>query len=323
MKVRIAVGLSGAGRDGAGRDGAGRDGAGRDGAGGDGAGRDGAGRDGGELSADEFAGLVADLAELRFDSLWVSEVLTGPGPDPLIALATAAQLHPKLKLGTTMLLPGRNEVRLAKSLATLDVLSRGRLLLTFVPGLAHGPERDAVGVPVPWRGDAIERTLPRLRRWWAGDEVDGITVRPRPVQDPLEPWLGGLAPASLDRCGRLADGWLGAACTPRQAAAAREAINEAARRAGRGIDPEHFGISIGYTHQPLDDRQLAALAARTRGREVDPRALVPVGYGALRATLTSFIDAGMSKFVLRPMAVRGSWREELAGLADAVLPLQT
>ena len=160
MKVRIAVGLGGT-----------------------------------ELGADAFAALVADLAELRFDSLWISEILTGPGPDPLIALATAAQLQPRLKLGTTMLLPGRNEVRLAKSLATLDVLSRGRLLLTFVPGLAYGPERDAIGVPVQQRGEAIERTIPRLRRWWAGEEVDGITMRPRPVQDPLEPWLGGLPPA--------------------------------------------------------------------------------------------------------------------------------
>jgi probable F420-dependent oxidoreductase len=276
-----------------------------------------------ELGADAFAALVADLAELRFDSLWISEILTGPGPDPLIALATAAQLQPKLKLGTTMLLPGRNEVRLAKSLATLDVLSRGRLLLTFVPGLAYGPERDAIGVPVKQRGEAIERTIPRLRRWWAGEEVDGITVRPRPVQDPLEPWLGGLAPASLERCGRIADGWLGASCTPGQAAAARSAINEAARQAGRGIDPEHFGVSIGYTHQPLDDRQLAALAARTRGRDTDPRTLVPVGYDALRAALQAFIDAGMSKFVVRPMSVRGPWREELTGLADGVLSLQT
>jgi probable F420-dependent oxidoreductase len=276
-----------------------------------------------ELGADAFAALVADLAELRFDSLWISEILTGPGPDPLIALATAAQLQPKLKLGTTMLLPGRNEVRLAKSLATLDVLSRGRLLLTFVPGLAYGPERDAIGVPVRQRGEVIERTIPRLRRWWAGEEVDGITVRPRPVQDPLEPWLGGLAPASLERCGRIADGWLGASCTPEQAAAARSAINEAARQAGRSLDPEHFGVSIGYTHQPLDDRQLAALAARTRGRDIDPRTLVPVGYDALRAALQAFIDVGMSKFVVRPMSVRGSWREELTGLADGVLSLQT
>src|ERR1700748_1024039 len=141
------------------------------------------------LDADTFAAVVTALRPLGFDSLWVSEVLTGPGPDPLIALATAAQLNPKLKLGTTLLLPGRNELRLAKSLASLDVLSRGRLLLTFVPGLAHGPEREAVGVPVRERAVVIERVLPRLRAWWAGETVDGITVSPRPIQDPLEVWL--------------------------------------------------------------------------------------------------------------------------------------
>jgi probable F420-dependent oxidoreductase len=277
----------------------------------------------GGTAAGEFAALIGYLAELRFDSLWVSEVLTGSGPDPLIALATAAQLNPKLKLGTTMLIPGRNEIRLAKSLATLDVLSAGRLLLTFVPGLAYGPERDAIGVPVGERAAAIERTVPRLRRWWAGETVDGISVSPRPVQDPLEVWLGGLAPASLARCGRIADGWLGASCTPREAGAARDAINEAARQADREVDPEHFGLSIGYTHQPLDDRQLAALAARTKGRDVDPRTLVPVGYDALRAALRSYIDVGLSKFVVRPMSGPGSWRDELTALAHAVTDLQT
>jgi probable F420-dependent oxidoreductase len=275
------------------------------------------------LDAGDFAALVSDLAEYGFDSLWIAELLTGAGPDPLVALATAAQLDSKLKLGTTMLLPGRNEIRLAKALASLDVLSAGRLLVTFVPGLGFGPERDAVGLPVKQRSAAIEATIPRLRRWWAGEAVDGIEVQPRPRQDPLEIWLAGLAPASLSRCGRLADGWLGAACTPAEARAARSAIDEAAAGAGREIDPEHFGLSIGYSHQPLDDRQLAAMSARLAGRDVDPRTLVPVGYAALRETVQSYIDVGLSKFVLRPMTLAGSSRAELAGVADAVADLQT
>ena len=220
MKVRIAVGLGGA-----------------------------------ALDADVFSAVVGALRPLGFDSLWISEVLTGPGPDPLIALATAAQLDPTLKLGTTLLLPGRNQVRLAKALASLDVLSRGRLLLTFVPGLTHGAERNAIGVPVPGRAAAIEQGLPRLRAWWAGQPVDGLTVSPRPAQDPLEVWLGGLARPALERCGRLGDGWLGAACTPAQAAAAKATIDQAAEAAQRTVDPEHFGLSIGYTHEPLDARQ--------------------------------------------------------------------
>lgn len=288
MKVRIAVGLGGA-----------------------------------ATAATEFADIVAAMAELGFDSLWISEVLTGPGPDPLIALATAAQLNQRLKLGTTMLLPGRHELRLAKSLATLDVLSQGRLLIAFVPGLAFGAEREAIGIPVNERAAAFETTMPRLRQWWAGEAVDGIRITPRPVQDPLEMWLGGLAPASLDRCGRLADGWLGASCTPREAVVARQRINDAAAAVGRTIDPEHFGMSIGYADAPLDDAQLAAMSARLGNRDVDPCDVVPVGMAALRASIQSFVDGGISKFVLRRIGASPVGPSDLALLADAVGDLQT
>jgi probable F420-dependent oxidoreductase len=278
------------------------------------------------LDADTFAAVVSALGPLGFDSLWISDVLTGPGPDPLVALATAAQLDPSLKLGTTLLLPGRHRLRLAKSLASLDVLTRGRLLLTFVPGLGHGPERDAIGVPTQERAAVIEQALPRLRRWWAGEPVEGITLAVRPVQDPLEIWLGGLAVKSLVRCGRLADGWLGSFCSPAQAATAKTTIDEAAAAADRRVDPEHFGVSIGYAHQQPDDRQLAAAAARNRS--VDPGVLIPVGYSAVRDLLEQFIAVGMSKFVLRPPSSGRpndptAWQDELAGLADAVADLQT
>lgn len=277
---------------------------------------------GAAMTSEELASIVTAMAAERFDSLWISEVLTGPGPDPLIALATAARLSPSIKLGTTMLLPGRNEIRLAKSLASLDVLSGGRLLITFVPGLAYGAEREAIGTPVGERAAAIERTIPRLRTWWAGGEVDGISVAPRPLQDPLEIWLGGLARTSLERCGRIADGWLGAGCLAAGAESAKVTIEAAARAADREVDPEHFGMSIGYSRRPLDDRQLAALRARNRNPDVDPQSLVPLGLEALRRSLESFIAVGISKFVLRPIAVDSAWPDELAELAEAVGDLQ-
>ena len=64
-------------------------------------------------------------------------MLTRPGPDPLVGLAWVSGACPGLKIGTTMLLPGRNLVWLAKAVGTLDQLSGGRFLLTFVPGLGH------------------------------------------------------------------------------------------------------------------------------------------------------------------------------------------
>jgi len=288
----------------------------------------GAGRFG--TTGDELASLVDDMDHFGFDSLWLPERLTEPALDPIVALAWAGAHHPRLKLGTTMLLPGRHPLRLAKQVATLDALSSGRLLLTFVPGIAQGAERDAVGVPPAARGRAIDELFPVLRSLWAGERVryDGefgsfseTTISPLPVQQPIDVWLGGLAPASLVRCGRLSDGWLPALCTPLEAERGREVIERAADEAGRKIDPEHFGVSIGYATAPLSERASAGIAARAKGRPLEE--LVPVGYDRLHQLLEAFIAIGFSKFVLRPLSVEVGWHDELAALADAVGDLQT
>src|SRR5207302_10241677 len=96
--------------------------------------RIGIGAGGATSMAEALPELVTGLDELGFDSLWLSEVLTGPVLDPIVGLSWAAASNPRVKLGTTMLLPGRNVVRLAKQLASLDVLCNGRPPVTFVPG---------------------------------------------------------------------------------------------------------------------------------------------------------------------------------------------
>ena len=290
--------------------------------------RIGVGAAGATPTTEAFAELVDGIEALGFDSLWLSEVLTGPVVDPLVGLAWAAATRPQLKIGTTALLPGRNVLRLAKQLASLDRLSGGRLLVTLVPGLAYAPEREAIGVEPKQRGAFIDEALPLLRRLWAGEPVshDGaagrftdVRLAPLPVQQPLEVWLGGTAPAALQRCGRLSDGWLPSLCTPAEAAAGRGVIEDAAARAGRRISPEHFGMSLGYASAPLDDATARTLAARR------PRALelTPVGYPALRETIERFIEVGFSKFVVRPLITPRSWRAELETLAAAVGHLQT
>jgi probable F420-dependent oxidoreductase len=278
----------------------------------------------------EFGRLVDDLDELGFDSIWLPEVLTAPTLDPLVGLAFAAAHNAHLKLGTTMLLPGRNPVRLAKELASLDALSGGRLLCTFVPGLPRQPESGAMGVAGSTKGALMDEMLPLMRRLWTGEPVthhgavgnfDDVSVTPRPVQDPLEFWTGGMVPAALRRCGRFADGWLPSSCTPDEVVAARVVIDEAAAAAGRTISPEHFGVSLAYAARPLEPRTLRALSAARKG--VDPEQVVPVGIGGLRAMLERFIDVGFSKFVVRPLEQPDPWRTELELLARGVLDLQT
>jgi len=295
------------------------------------------------MSGDDLRAVVDEAAAVGFDSLWWSDVLTSPGDDPLAAMAFAAGRAPGLKVGTTMVLPGRNPVRLAKQLATLDRLSAGRLLVTFVLGLRSPAELAALGVGAGDRGRQVDEALPLLRRLWTEDAVDhdgpwwtlrGVGVDPKPAQEPFDVWLGGSAPAALARTGRLADGWLPALCTPAEAAAGRRVVEEAAARAGRAIDPEHFGVSIGYTHHDPPEALLQRVQARRRPTgapagtggpgpaDADVRDLVPAGADGIRGLLERFVAVGFSKFVLRPVVPPSSLRDEIGWLADGVLDLQ-
>jgi len=282
-----------------------------------------------------MASLGRAIGECGFDSLWLPEVLSRPGPDPLVGLAWASGACPGLKIGTTMLLPGRNLVWLAKAVATLDLLSGGRFLLTFVPGLSIGGERRAIGIPSAERGNLMDEALPVLRQLWSGASVtyDGpagsfadVVVSPQPVQDPFDVWLGGNAPAALERCGRLGDGWIPAFCTPEEAASGRAVIDAVAAEHGRALSPEHFGVSLAYAPEgsDLSAAPISALARRARGRPLEE--IVPVGLDGLRVMLEAYVAVGFSKFIVRPLEAPGepgAWRSELEALAAGVGDLQT
>ena len=152
-------------------------------------------------------------------------------------------------------------------------------------------------------------------------DFSGVQVRPLPVQDPLEIWLGGIGPVALRRAGRLADGWLGAAVTPEEAGVAIAEINRAADEADRIIDPEHFGLSIPYTTIEPDPAIVAAFRARRPSGPVEQ--MFPVGAAQLRDLIGRLVEHGVSKFVVRLVGDRGAWRDDLQQLADTVLDLQT
>jgi alkanesulfonate monooxygenase SsuD/methylene tetrahydromethanopterin reductase-like flavin-dependent oxidoreductase (luciferase family) len=177
---------------------------------------------------------------------------------------------------------------------------------------------------------------------WTEDDVDheaetwqlhGVTVEPKPKQQPFDIWLGGSVPGALRRAGLLGDGWLPALCTPEEAAAGRRVIEDVAAAAGRRIDPEHFGVSIGYTRGEAPEQLIERVAARhaqavragggVGAATTDVRDLMPDGVEGLRRLIGRFVDVGFSKFVLRPVIPPRSFREELHELADGVLDLQT
>jgi probable F420-dependent oxidoreductase len=265
-----------------------------------------------------------------FDGIWLSDVPVAPVLDPLLGLALVAGRTLRLRLGANVVPLGRNPFLLAKELAQLDRVSHGRLLLSFVTGLGQPAERKALGIGQAGRGEVLEETLELLRTWWTGETVDyeserwsfsDVAAVERPLQDPLEVWLGGRGPKALDRVGRVADGWLGAQVTPPEARVARERIQTSAATAGREIDHEHFGLSIAYTRAGPDPELLGTLTRRRP--DIDPRTIVPVGAEGLRRAIHDYVEAGLSKFVIRPGGTVDSWAEESRWLADTILDLQT
>ena len=280
--------------------------------------------------AERFPGFVDALEARGFDSLWLSERLTGPAPDPLVALAMAAGRTRRLKLGTSVLVvPGRNPVVLAKELATLDRLSGGRLLPAVGLGAPVPAEHRAFGVERGQRAGLFDEAVGLIRRLWTEDDVhhdgehfhlDGVTLRPRPLQDPVDMWLGGTSPSELRRTGRLGDGWLPSFTVPSEVEAGWATINEVAARHDRAIEDEHLGVLVLYTRGGLPDAIAQVVAARRP--ELDPHEVVPDGVDGLRRQLERFIAVGASKFVVVPLADPADWDAELDELAAEVKSLE-
>lgn len=280
----------------------------------------------------QFGQIVDDLERLRFDSLWLSERVNGPAPDPLVAMTWAVARTKRLKVGTgVMVLPGRNPVLLAKALASLDVLSDGRVLPAFGLGLADAAEHQAFGVGRKERAAWFNEALPLLRRLWEEDEVthhgdrftiDKAKVYPKPIQKPLEVWLGGRAPSELRRVGQYGDGWLPSFCTAEDVASGIEIVNNHAADANREIEDEHFGVLLAYTPKGEELHPRIKKLAEDRKPGMDPREIIPDGYENIRAKLEAFIEVGASKFVILPISEPADWTEELEALAETLLPLE-
>ncbi len=283
-----------------------------------------------DLALDDFPKLIDDLERLGYDSIWLPEIMLNGPFDPIVALSHAAARTVRMKLGAYLIVPGRNPVRLARELANLDRLSGGRLLLIMVLGQPSESELMAQGVDKAARGALLDEVIPLLRRLWSGEVVnhDGphyqlrdARIAPTPVQEPLEMWLGGQLPSALRRAGRLSDGWIPGSITPAEAAEKRERVEAAAAAAGRIIDPEHFGVNLTYSRGPLSAAAVEQL--RRRRPDIDPETAVPQSRNALHDRVDEWLEAGFSKFLLRPASPPSDWTAELERLAEDILERQT
>jgi len=286
--------------------------------------------------ADRFWTIVDECERLGWDSLWFSERATSDAADPVVAMAALAGRTTKLKFGpSVMVVPGRNPFLLAKQLATLDVVSRGRFVAAFGLGVDGRAERQVFAAERSETGARTEEAVALMKLLWTTEHVtfhgrfysaDDLTLGPRPYQKPHpDVWFGGTSKPALRRVATLGEGWLPSFVTAGEYAEKAETIRKLAAEHGRDMDDEHFGALIPYLPEGIGvdpDQLLSVVAARRPG--VEPREMVVTGgRDALAERIQHFLQAGASKFVLTPMLAPADWAGELAGLrAEVAAPLE-
>jgi probable F420-dependent oxidoreductase len=211
--------------------------------------------------------------------------------DPLIALAHLAAHTERIKVGTgVIILPQRNPLVLAKQVASLDVLSGGRLI--FGIGVAYlEPEMRAIGVPMEGRGARADEYLAAMRSLWEDEapsfsgqyvSFEAVDAHPRPVQRPLPVVVGGHTRAAHRRAARSADGWYGFLQGLRAMAEQRELMRAAIEETGRER-PLHVSVT---PSRRLDAETVSAYAELG----VD-RLIVAPPVGLSMGELTEFVEA--------------------------------
>ncbi len=290
--------------------------------------------------ADEVREVVALAERSRLDSLWVGDhiAFTVPILDPLLQLAQAAVLSERLLLGTSVyLLPLRHPVPVAKQVATLDLLSGGRLLFGVGVGGEFPNEYAACGIPRGERGARLTESIQVLRALWSDGEVshagnffpfERVRMQPAPHQPGGPPiWCGGRSRAALERAGRLADGWVSYVVTPEMYRESLQTIAAAAEAAGRDLsrfDTAHllfFRIDANFeaawdvATEQLSQRYASDFRAPARkycalGRPAD-----------IAARIDDFRAAGVRHLILDAVSPAAERHAQVQWFAAEVLPL--
>ena len=268
-------------------------------------------------SAEAYWRWVDLCEESGIDSIWQSDRLIGTEPhlETLSTMAALAGRTRRLKFGMNVLSLGqRDPVLVAKQCATIDFLSEGRLLPAFGLGSDRSPEWAAMHLDTKARGAKTDEALEIIQRLWTEDKVDfegqhyrltGATISPKPVQAELPMWIGGSSAAAIRRTARFGTGWQGGADTPEMAGKVVAGIKAALIETGRAIDEDHYGAGFPFRIGKAED--LASLPATMKMYRdylgVDPSAYFAIGDAeTVLNRIAEYGEAGVSKFVLRPLA---------------------
>lgn len=278
-----------------------------------------------------------------FSSLFVNDSLISPRIEALTMLAALAPVTETVTLGTAALMPFlRRPIQTAQSLASLDLLSGGRLTVNVgagFPGRFGRPLYTLSELPWDRRFARLDETIALWRALWDGaDAFHGEILRFADIPPTTRPyraggppiWLGGAAPAALARAGRLYDGWLPYPPDPADYASGLRNVHKAAADAGRA--PEDITPALFVSVRIDDDaesgrRTLDDYARATYGMPLQEleriQAVVTGSADQVLERLGRYVAAGVRHLVIRlgGLDLR-SQRDQLERAADLIPAIQ-
>ncbi len=270
----------------------------------------------------ELVDFAVRAEELGYSSLWVNDFLLTPRIEALTMLAAVAPLTSRVTLGTAALLPVlRRPVQAAQTLASIDLLSGGRLVLTVgaaFPGRFGVPQHALSEVPWERRFTRLDETVALWRQLWTApegggsfhgsvlsfDELPPMTAPSRPGGPPV--WLGGGSESALRRIGRHYDGWMPYPPSTAGYADGLAAVRTAAIAAGRdpaAVTPALF-VSVAVTDTVEQGRELlGAFAEASYGLPVEQleqiQALAAGPADVVAGQLRGYVEAGARHLAVR------------------------
>ena len=283
-------------------------------------------------SADTIVRVAERAEDWGLDSFWLSDHLLAPSPelDVVATLSLLASRTSKMKLGPSVLLLNlRHPLMVAKSFASLDYLSGGRMVMAVGTG-ANLADYAACGIPPQSRGKRLDEGIEVLRTVWKNPKAsyhgrffnfDDVTIDPRPMArtnndfGTMDIWVGGRSDAALKRAARMADGFFASFQTPDEFGASMAKVHDYAAGYGRANARIESGLillcRIASSRERALEEMRPMLNAMGRGAEQFLERSVYGSADDVIGRLSQYVAKGLDKFVLWPIADPEAWPRQV------------
>ena len=275
-----------------------------------------------------------------FDSVQVGDHVQWHAPihEVTLVLATFAAATSHVRIASdVIILPLRDPVLIAKTIASLDVLSGGRMIFGVGVGGDHPDEYRAMRVPLIERGSRANEMLEIVRGLFANERfsyagrhftLEDVAIAPRPLQPRLPIWVGGSSEGALRRAARHGDGWIGAFVSERKFARLKAQTLEFLAEEWRAAEGFTWGAFL-FSNLGRDATPARASGAayidhvyHLPGEEIMSRFGIAGPVDSCVDRVLSYIDAGADYIVLGPVCGYKEWPSQLAAYGELIAKLR-